>query len=108
VFAAVIGLTDWLAINNHGQFRGSSTDAGMTVVGGFNAARRAIIAEICGNEVRKRDARMSLAERNGRWQGHRRAVCFFSSIRIAAGCPIIVRVRQQNELFLAGPERQTS
>jgi hypothetical protein len=44
------------------------------VVGGFNAARRAIAAEISGNDVRKRNARMSLAERNGRWQGHRRAV----------------------------------
>jgi hypothetical protein len=25
------------------------------VVGGFNAARRAIVAEICGKDVRKRD-----------------------------------------------------
>jgi len=63
------------------------------VVGGFTAARRAIAAEICGNDVCKRDARMSLAERNDRWQGHRRAVRFFSSIRIATGCPIIVRLR---------------
>jgi hypothetical protein len=63
------------------------------VVGGFTAARRAVAAEICGNDVRKRDARMSLAERNDRWRGHRRAVCFFSSIRIATGCVIIARVR---------------
>jgi hypothetical protein len=70
------------------------------VVGGSTAAWRAIAAEICGNDVRKRDARMSLAERNGRWQGHRRAVCLFSSIRIATGWPINVRVRRQNALFL--------
>jgi hypothetical protein len=45
----------------------------LPVVGGFTAARRAIAAEICGNDVRKRDARMSLAERNDRWQGRGRA-----------------------------------
>jgi hypothetical protein len=77
------------------------------VVGGFTAARRAIIAEIYGNDVRKRDVRMSLVERNGRWQVRRRAVCFLSSIRIAAGCPIVVRMRRQNVLFLQVPEGQT-
>ncbi|WP_146690465.1 hypothetical protein [Bradyrhizobium canariense] len=62
--------------------------------GGFTAARRAIAAEICGNDLRKCDEHVSRAERQ-RLAGMAPAcgpLLQFNADR--GGCPIIVRIRR--------------
>jgi hypothetical protein len=61
---------------------------------GFTAARRAIAAKICGNELRKRGERVSLAERQ-RPAGMASACGPLLQFNVdRGGCSIIVRMRR--------------
>jgi hypothetical protein len=62
--------------------------------GGFTAARRAIAAEICGNELRKRDERVSLAERQRLAEMASACGPLLAFNVDRGGCPIIVRMRR--------------